>query len=60
MKLWKIKIEDIKTVTQPYETGMYLLCVITNFCLKRKRVDNFQNKDVIREILENIICSTGL
>ncbi|CAD8199151.1 unnamed protein product [Paramecium pentaurelia] len=61
MKLWKIKIEEIKTVSQPYETGMYLLCVITNFCLKRKKVDTFQqNKDVIREILENVICSTGL
>ncbi|CAD8110088.1 unnamed protein product [Paramecium sonneborni] len=60
MKLWKIKIEDIQTVTQPQETGMYLLCVITNFCLKKKKVDGFQNKDVIREILENVICSTGL
>ncbi|CAK94152.1 unnamed protein product (macronuclear) [Paramecium tetraurelia] len=60
MKLWKIKIEEIKTVSQPYETGMYLLCVITNFCLKKKKVDTFQNKDVIREILENVICSTGL
>ncbi|TNV74762.1 hypothetical protein FGO68_gene17810 [Halteria grandinella] len=59
MKLWKIRIEDINTVSTVQETGMYLLLIITHMCIQSRKY-NPNNLVIIREILENIICTMGI